>query len=89
MNLALRDQFGTNHVQISSARFEKARAQRSQASLAIGVERLLWIPAAILALGIFGKYVAPSIEDVDQLSAEKADVHDERDLLTRVREAGW
>jgi fumarate hydratase class II len=89
MNLALADQIGTNHVQVPSARLQNARTQRPHVNFSFGAERLLWVPAAILALGIFGKYVAPSIEDLGQLPKEKAVEHDERDLLTRVREAGW
>jgi len=89
MNLALADQSGTTHVQVPSVRLRNARAQRPHAPFSVGAERLLWVPAAILALGIFGKYVASSTEDLRRLPKEKAVGHDERDLLTRVREAGW
>lgn len=89
MNLALADQFGSNHVQVPAGRLQNARARRSHANFSIGVERLLWVPAAILALSVLKKYVAPSTEDLGQLRKEKAVAHDERDLLTRLREAGW
>jgi fumarate hydratase class II len=88
MNLAITDQFGTNHTQVPPGRLQNAKAQRPQANFPVGIERLLWVPAAILALGILKKYVALSTRESGQLPKE-AVVRDQRDLLTRMREAGW
>lgn len=43
---------------------------------------------AILALGILKKYVALPTEELSRLPKEKV-APDQRDLLTRMREAGW
>lgn len=89
MNLALTDQFGSNRIEVSPARLQSAKSQRSQFNFPIGMQRLVWVPAAILALGILKKYVAPSTRDLGRLPEEKTTVRDDRDLLTRMREAGW
>lgn len=42
----------------------------------------------IVALGILKKAVALPTEELSRLPKAKV-VHDQRDLLTRMREAGW
>lgn len=89
MNLALTDQFGSNRTEVMPAASQSTKAQRPHFNFPIGMERLVWVPAAILALGILGKYIASSNEDLGRLTKEKPILHDDCDLLTRMREAGW
>jgi fumarate hydratase class II len=89
MNLALTDQFGISYVQAPPDYLQGTKTQRPHVKFPIGAERLLWVPAVILALGILKKYVALATEDLGQLPKEEVAVHDQRDLLTRMREAGW
>ena len=84
MNLELTDQVASNRNEVLPA-----GSQRSHSNFPIGMQHLVWVPAAVLALGILKKYVAPSTEDLGRLPQQKAIVHDDRDLLTRMREAGW
>jgi fumarate hydratase class II len=89
MNLALTDQFGISQVQVPPDSVHSAKAQPSHVNFPLAAARLLLVPAVILALGILKKrYVALATEDLGQLPKEKA-VHDQRDLLARMREAGW
>jgi len=68
---------------------QSAKPQRRHINLPLGAERLLWVPAAILALGVLKKYAAPSTEHLSQISEGTVAGQHHPDLLTRIREAGW
>jgi len=89
MNLALTDQFGMSQVQVSPGSLQSAKPHRSYVNLPLRGERLLWVPAAILALGVLKKYAAPSTEHLDQIPEGKVAAQHHPDLLARIREAGW
>jgi hypothetical protein len=89
MNLALTDQFGISNVQVSRDSLQSAKQQRRYGISPLRAERLLWVSAAILALGVLKKYAAPSAEHLCQIPEGKVDAQHHPELLTRIREAGW
>ena len=86
MNLAIADQFGISHVRGS---LQGAKPQQRHLNLPPWAERLLWVPAAILALGVLEKYAASSTEHSGQIPEVRVAAQHHPDLLTRIREAGW
>lgn len=89
MNLALTDQFGISHVQVPPESLQSPKPQRRYGNSPLRAERLLWVPAAILALGVLKKYAAPSTEHLGQIPEGRFAAQHHPDLLTRIREAGW
>jgi len=82
VNLALTDQFGMSHVHGLPSSLQSGKRT-------LRAERFLWVPAAILALGVLKKYAAFSSEHFGQVPEGTVAAQHHPDFLTRVREAGW
>ena len=88
MNVAPTDQFRIGHVQIPPGSLQSAKPHRRYVNLRLRAERLLWVPAAILGLGVLKKYAASS-KHFGQIPEGKVAAQHHPDFLTRIRDAGW